>query len=108
MAETSHSTPTCPMTRRQVIDRYFLEHRAKLLDLAAFLDRLDRAQPDQTSANEDARIATLQRAMEVLTDGQGDRARRIQQICSDPSPEPAESAEALGPAQGAPLTGPND
>ncbi len=25
----------------EVVDQYFLEHRAKLLDLAAFLDRVD-------------------------------------------------------------------
>ena len=30
-----------PLTRTQVVDLYFLEHRAKLLDLAAFLDRCD-------------------------------------------------------------------
>ncbi len=34
---------SCPLTQRQLIDEYFIEHRAKLLDLAAFLDRLDRA-----------------------------------------------------------------
>ena len=36
---------TCPLTGPQVVDLYFMEHRAKLLDLAAFLDRLDRAAP---------------------------------------------------------------
>ena len=33
---------SCPMSRSAVIDAYFLEHRAKLIDLAAFLDRVDR------------------------------------------------------------------
>jgi hypothetical protein len=31
------------MKREQVIDLYFMEARAKLIDLAAFLDRVDRA-----------------------------------------------------------------
>ena len=30
--------------RSAVIDRDFLEHRAKLIDLAAFLDRCERAE----------------------------------------------------------------
>ena len=30
------------MTRTQVVDAYFMEHRARLLDVAAFLDRIDR------------------------------------------------------------------
>ncbi|MEY4182990.1 MAG: hypothetical protein RLZZ217_1616, partial [Planctomycetota bacterium] len=32
-----------PLTKQSVADLYFLEHRAKVLDLAAFLDRFDRA-----------------------------------------------------------------
>lgn len=32
-----------PADRSKILDLYFLEHRAKLLDLAAFLDRYDRA-----------------------------------------------------------------
>lgn len=31
------------MNRQQLLDLYYLEARAKLIDLAAFLDRLDRA-----------------------------------------------------------------
>ena len=33
----------CPMTRAQVIDAYFMEHRAKVIDIAAYLDRIERA-----------------------------------------------------------------
>ena len=33
----------CPVPPDEVIGRYFLEHRAKLLDIAAFLDRVERA-----------------------------------------------------------------
>ena len=34
--------PSLPYTRQQAIDLYFIEHRGQLLDLASFLDRLDR------------------------------------------------------------------
>ena len=32
--------PTCPLDGRKAVDLYFMEHRAKLLDIAAFLGRL--------------------------------------------------------------------
>ena len=32
------------MTRQKVLDLYFMEARAKLIDLAAFLDRVDWAE----------------------------------------------------------------
>ena len=34
-----------PLTGRELVDEYFIENRTKLLDIAAFLDRLDRADP---------------------------------------------------------------
>ena len=36
----------CPIPPDEVIARYFLEHRAKLIDIAAFLDRVERAGGD--------------------------------------------------------------
>ena len=30
---------TCPLTQQQLIDEYFMEVRAKILDVAAFLER---------------------------------------------------------------------
>jgi hypothetical protein len=67
--------PTCPLTGPQVVDLYFMEHRAKLLDLAAFLDRLERAAPPTAAG--DVRVRALKRAIPLLIDGQGDRARPI-------------------------------
>ena len=51
--------PTCPMTHKETVDRYFLEHRAKLLDIAAFLDRLDRCE----SIEQDYRIDSLHKCI---------------------------------------------
>lgn len=83
---------TCPMTRTEVADRYFLEHRAKLLDLAAFLDRLDRAQGD----SDDMRVAALRDAIRILDDGGADRARRILEHFSDPTTQPIDRAPGKG------------
>ena len=85
---------TCPLSRAQVIQQYFLEHRAKLLDIAAFLDRLDRAAaPDGRG---DVRVRALRRAIPLLVDGQGDRVRRILELLSDHTIEPVPAAHVQG------------
>jgi hypothetical protein len=85
---------TCPLTGPQVVDLYFLEHRAKLLDLAAFLDRLDRASPP--AAVDDARVRALRRAIPLVVDGQPDRVRRLLELFSDHTSEPIPVAHAQG------------
>ncbi|MBA2447808.1 MAG: hypothetical protein H0V51_07270, partial [Chloroflexi bacterium] len=45
---------TCPLSQRQLLEEYFIEHRTKILDLAAFLDRLDRAR--EQDAGDDFRL----------------------------------------------------
>jgi len=89
--------PTCPLTHEEVIDRYFLEHRAKVLDIAAFLDRLDRCD----SVNKDYRIDALRECMRVLLEENGGRAEKILNILSDLSKEPVDVADEKE-AQGAP------
>jgi len=96
------STYTCPQTRKQVIDTYFLEHRAKLIDLAAFLDRLDRARPESDEGG-DFRDAAFRQAIRILTDGDGHRAKRILAMLSDHTTEIPQSAEGMKGASGAPL-----
>lgn len=93
-------TPTCPLSKKQVADLYFLEHRAKLLDLAAFFDRVDRA--GQSGEQADFRVSALHDAARILVDGGGDRARRVLEALSDMSTEPVESAAGLKGAHGAP------
>ena len=68
------------MNRTQMIDEYFLDHRAKLIDIAAFLDRVDRA---PGSGPEDFRITAFRRALALLDDGETDRARRVLESMSD-------------------------
>ncbi|MFP4145546.1 MAG: hypothetical protein ACOCTI_07820 [Phycisphaeraceae bacterium] len=58
---------TCPLSRAEVVERYFLEHRAKLLDVAAFLDRVERAKPEHDPADRDYRLRAIDAAIEALS-----------------------------------------
>jgi len=93
MPQMPAPTPTSPLTRPQAIDRYFLEHRAKVLDIAAYLDRLERC---GGSGEEDAREAALRDAIAILIDGKPDRARRVLELLSDPTTEPIDQAPGKG------------
>lgn len=64
-----------------VLNKEFLEIRAKLLDVAASLDRLDRAAGDVKT---DPRWLKLQQAIEILSGGQNNRAEQLQQLFSLP------------------------
>ncbi len=74
-----------PLTRRELIDEYFIEHRTKLLDIAAFLDRLDRT----SGADRDFRLEAFVAALEILCT-RTERVCRIQMLLSDPRLEPLE------------------
>ena len=84
-----------PMTRQQVLDLYFLEARSKLLDIAAFLDRAERA-----AGGDDPRLAAFGSALGQLRGGSG-RARRVLVCLSDRTLKPIEAAGDKG-AWGAP------
>ena len=71
-----------PLPAGAVLDRYFLEMRAKVLDVAAALDRIERA-AEPGRAADDERMAKLRQAMKILLDGQGDRAARVLMTFSD-------------------------
>jgi hypothetical protein len=76
-----------PLPAAQALDRYFLEARSKLLDLAAILDRIGRGQA-ASSVDADPRLEEIHQALDVLHDKSGGRAERIQHIFSldyDPS-----------------------
>ena len=83
---------TSPLTRDRAIDLYFMEHRAKLIDLAAFLDRLDRT----PAASSDFRLAAFMQGVGILSDGKSDRAKRVLELFSDPTTEPIAKAPMKG------------
>lgn len=92
---TPNDPATCPMPRDQVVTRYFLDSRAKLLDVAAFLDRLDRSAAP-ADADEDFRVEALQRAIALLIDEKGEKAERVLKLLSDPTADLLDTAPQKG------------
>ena|SRR2546421_4264277 len=78
-----------PLTRSQLIDEYFIENRTKLLDIAAYLDRLDRA----GAAGSDFRMEAFARAVDALRSAGSSRIERVQLIFSDPTVEPRKALD---------------
>jgi hypothetical protein len=75
-------TPTPdPRSRSDVLNRDFLEVRGKVLQLAAALDRLDRAGRSGVEAP-DSRVTQLRQALEALLDPEPCRAETVQHIFS--------------------------
>jgi hypothetical protein len=65
----------------EVLDRDFLEARGKILEIAATLDRIDRA-PARHGEHPDARLSQLRQALEALVEPGPGRAETIQRIFS--------------------------
>lgn len=80
---------TIPLSVNEVLEREFLAARAKLIELAAILDRIDRADgnPDDNHPADDARLDQLRQSFELLAGKGGDRAERVQTIFSLPYDE---------------------
>lgn len=68
----------------EFLDQEFLVLRAKILEIAAALDRLDRGDGD---VGGDPRVEKLRRSLAELSSGERDRAERIQMIFSLPYDE---------------------
>jgi hypothetical protein len=75
------------LTSEQLVDEYFIENRNRVLEVAAFLDRLDRADVSGKSVL-DFRMRAFAEALAVLSGPEGSRLSRIQAILSDPTTEP--------------------
>lgn len=83
-------------SKKELLDLQFIDARHKLIDLAAFLDRIDRHEGE-----EDYRFAALKAALPVLLENRPDRARAILESLSDQTKDLSESAPFQG-AFGAP------
>ena len=81
------------MTRQQVLDCYFVDARHKLIDLAAFLDRVDQAEGEA-----DFRLKAFRQALEALQGTDPNRAEQVLLALSDPTTEPIAKAEGKGAA----------
>jgi hypothetical protein len=65
-----------------VLDRHFLELRCGLLDMAAALDRLDRA-TGAADITSDPRLQRIQQGLAILAGPGPGRGERIQRLFSD-------------------------
>jgi hypothetical protein len=73
------------------VDQSFIDARARVLDVAAFLDRVQRhGQAD------DFRVAALKTAIQELLSNEPGRAERILLALSDHSEEPIPAAPMQG------------
>jgi hypothetical protein len=79
------------MTRQQVLDLYFMDARFKLIELAGFLDRVDRA-----DGRADFRLDAFRKALRELDTAKPERAKQVLLALSDPTAEPIEKAPGKG------------
>lgn len=86
--------PYQPMNAREILELFFIENRARLLDIASFLDRIDRHDGAEEARN-DYRYTAFKRAVEMLTSDTTGRTAAIQTLFSDQTTEPLESAVGL-------------
>lgn len=75
------------MTRQQVLDLYFLDARGKLIEIAAFLDRVERA-----TGQEDFRAKAFRKAVRELSGKKSRRAEKVLLALSDPTTKPIPTA----------------
>jgi hypothetical protein len=73
-----------PTSAAAVLDQEFLTIRAKLIEIAAALDRIDRG---EGSVADDTRLDQIRRALEILAGAHPNRAERIQMLFSLPYDE---------------------
>ena len=83
-----------PLSSRQILDMSFLENRARLLEMAAFLDRIERS-ADADAGKSDFRYQALVNGIRLLLESsEAGRTVAIQMNFSDPTTEPL--ADAVG------------
>jgi hypothetical protein len=75
------------MNRQDITDLYFAEARSKLIDLAAFLDRVERS-----DGADDFRMKAFRAALQELAAPGPGKAKTILLALSDPTEEPVAEA----------------
>jgi hypothetical protein len=80
-----------PPNTVNLVDLGFMDSRSKLIDLAAFLDRVQRAGQES-----DFRVQALKNAIQLLSLNEPKRAQEVLLSFSDPSTQPIEKATMQG------------
>ena len=80
-----------PPNTVNLVDLGFMDSRSKLIDLAAFLDRIQRAGQES-----DFRVQALKNALTLLSQDKPQRAKDVLLSFSDPSTRPIEKATMQG------------
>lgn len=86
------------LSKKELLDLQFIDARARLIDLAAFLDRLDRHDGEG-----DMRLKYFKAALPILQENRPDRAKAVLDKFSDHTSELSETAPFQG-ATGAPIS----
>ena len=97
------TAPYSSKSASEILDTYFIENRAKLLDIASFLDRIDRYEGAEKARN-DFRYRAFVKALMLLSHTEADRTKALQMVFSDHTVEPIDSAvglKAVGAWEGA-------
>ena len=84
------STWTAPQPVN-LVDLSFMDTRFKLIEVAAFLDRVQKAGQDG-----DFRVQQLKQALQCLAGNESERAKSVLLTFSDPTTEPIAKAHMQG------------
>ena len=76
--------PVTPKSAKELLDMYFLDLRSALLETAATLDRIERAE-GATETLRDPRVKKLMDACNLLQKGKKNRAEKFLLLFSDPA-----------------------
>jgi hypothetical protein len=79
------------MTKQQILDLYFLDARHKLVELASFLDRVERA-----DGRDDFRLKSFRAALGELTNNKKEKAKNVLLTFSDPTIGPIDKTTGKG------------
>ena len=103
MNPTSSTLPhrgTTPLSAKDLLDRYFIENRSRLIDLAAYLDRVERS-AEFNDVKTDLRWIAIHNAIGILSQKSSSRVQAIQVKLSDPSIDPLAISDGRKSATGA-------
>ena len=79
------------MTKTEILDLYFADARSKLIDLAAFLDRIERS-----TGEDDFRVRSFRVALSHLSVKESEKAKAVLLTLSDQTTEPVANPTTKG------------